>query len=126
MTKWYLCGPMSGIPEQNYPEFRRCTALLRSHGFNIVSPHETMPNPDGGIPWEVCLKQDLNTLTRCHGVIVLDGWTRSRGARLEVGTALALGMPILTFYKESRLSTLDGGHPFVNEHFTSSPWNTGE
>ena len=120
--KWYLCGPMSGLPEQNYPAFREACVLLRSAGLVIVSPHETMHNPDGGIPWEVCLKHDLNTLTRCHGVIVLDGWTQSRGARLEVGTALALGMQILTFYKDACLMTLDRGH-FYSAPKGGPTWN---
>jgi hypothetical protein len=106
---------MSGLPEQNYPAFRDACIVLRREGWNIVSPHETFPT-DGTTPWTECLRHDLNTLTNCHGVIVLDGWTRSRGARLEVHTALTLEMPILTFYEVpgskrvyEAIRTLDGG-----------------
>lgn len=45
MIRVYLAGPMSGIPRFNFPAFFAAAAVLRSQGFDVVSPAETDP-PD--------------------------------------------------------------------------------
>lgn len=99
---YYLAGPMSGIEDHNYPAFERACSDLRERGFSVVSPHETIPNADGKIPWEVCLRDDVQTLSKCQGIILLPGWSASRGARLEISIAINLGMPVL-FYNHGVL-----------------------
>ena len=94
---WYLAGPMTGLPESNYPAFTRACRDLRKLDLKIISPHETLNNQDGAVSWHICLKHDLRTLTQCGGLILLPGWAASRGARLEFQTALALDMPIMYF-----------------------------
>jgi len=94
--KYYLAGPMSGIPEQNYPVFTHACQQLRSMGYEIVSPHETFVCQDAE-QWNACLRRDVGTLSGCDGIILLPGWSKSRGARLELHIALTLDMPILMF-----------------------------
>lgn len=36
--KIYLAGPMSGLPDLNYPEFNRVTALLEGVGLKVRNP----------------------------------------------------------------------------------------
>jgi len=95
--KWYLAGPMSGIPEQNYPAFREASNTLRyNHGLDVVSPHETFPHPmqPDEERWAECLRKDVATLMHCQGIILLPGWSKSRGARLEMSLALQFGFPV--------------------------------
>jgi len=105
---YYLCGPMSGIPDFNYPAFEIAAKLLRSSGFTIISPHENFP-PDGAESWENYMRTDIGSLVTCDGIILLDGWTKSRGAQLEAMLALNLGLRALTFYRDRVLTELDSG-----------------
>lgn len=102
---WYLAGPMSGIPEFNKPEFDRVAGNLRAEGYVICSPPE-LDTPDvvnnpgrwqhGTVGWQELLKRDLDIVTSpmCEGVIVIEGWTRSKGALLETYVADKFDKPI--------------------------------
>lgn len=95
---YYLSGPMTGLPEHNFPAFREATAWLRRAGKTVVSPHELDEGEDfapGAMPWSYYLRRDLRQLTLCNVVAVLDGWENSKGAQLEVHVARALGMPVV-------------------------------
>ena len=89
----YLAGPMSGVPEHNFPLFHRVAAQLRAQGHEVFNPAE---NKDGGQskPRAFYMRLDIPALIAAEAVVVLPGWQRSRGASLEVWLALDLGMPI--------------------------------
>ncbi|WP_457825134.1 DUF4406 domain-containing protein, partial [Staphylococcus aureus] len=36
MTRIYVAGPMSGLPELNFPAFHAAAAELRAQGFDVV------------------------------------------------------------------------------------------
>lgn len=87
---------MTGYPGCNFAEFNDAAARLRNAGYEVVNPAEM----DGGSTsqsWEYYLKRDLPQLLSCDYVALLPGWERSRGARLEVQTAQAVGMPVLVY-----------------------------
>lgn len=92
---WYVSGPMTGLPEYNFPEFHRVTALLESYGFTVSNPAAKGEISDW--EWSDYLRWDLMELIRCRGVVLLDGWEGSKGAQLETHVAHALGMPILHY-----------------------------
>lgn len=112
-TRWYLCGPMSGIPQFNYPLFDGAAKELRELNYNIVSPSElshahvreaVLLSPDGQpLPAEFgnyasFLTCGINTmLTTCFGLILLPGWEKSCGARIEVYAGLLLGKSFRLF-----------------------------
>lgn len=97
---WYLSGPMSGIEDSNYPEFERVMTLLRERGMTIVSPHEDVPvSPEHS--WADYLKRDLLKLVSCDGIILMHGWSKSRGARLELGVALELSMRVMYLVEDT-------------------------
>jgi hypothetical protein len=85
---------MTGYPEHNFPAFREAAAAWRAAGHTVVSPSEQEWNDDLGQPWEFYLRRDIPLLLQCDGVVLLPGWERSRGARLEAHIADALGMQI--------------------------------
>lgn len=110
---YYLAGPMSGIPFFNFPKFHQITKELRDAGYNIISPAEldspeiqaeAMQSKDGlingampadvkdgkvgGETWGQILARDVRIVAdEVDGVICMDGWEKSRGARLEVFVA---------------------------------------
>lgn len=87
----YLSGPMSGIADNNFPEFHKWAEALRSTGLEVVSPAEIQ---EAGT-WELCLRADLRELCTCDGIALMPGWENSKGANLELHVAHRLGMKVL-------------------------------
>lgn len=112
---YYLAGPMSGIPQFNFPAFEAATKALREAGATVISPHENDPpdvqaaawaSPDGrftdgmlsGESWGDMLARDVKLVAdHATAVIVLPGWSRSRGARLEAFVALLCDKPVYQY-----------------------------
>lgn len=112
MAKWYLAGPMTGIPQFNFPLFESEATRLRAAGYDIVSPHEldspavqaaAWASPDGslgsgtiaGETWGDILARDVKVVAdQVDGILVLPGWVNSRGARLETFVAHLCKKPI--------------------------------
>lgn len=89
MRAAYLSGPMTGLPDFNYPAFHAAAAALRARGWRVFNPAENNWSP-GVEPFPlraafaeycrfICLEADA--------VIVLPGWDGSPGARVEVALA---------------------------------------
>ena len=94
--RWYISGPMAGYPEHNFPAFQHACDTLGRLGYRLTSPH--MINHGDTTEWADFLRRDLRIMTAdCSGIILLPGWPESRGARLELQTALGLGWPVLYF-----------------------------
>ena len=112
----YLAGPMSGIPAFNVPAFDALAKTLRVWGYEVVSPAE-LDGPETraaivasrwgnhadlppGETWGFYLSRDIRILADegIEAVVVLPGWARSKGARLETFAAKAiLGLPVYTY-----------------------------
>lgn len=86
----YLCGPMSGLPDLNYPAFNQWAETLRPYGYEVASMSENPECPS----WEHYMRLSMVQLAQCEGVALLDGWQGSRGARLEVFVAGELGIEV--------------------------------
>jgi hypothetical protein len=93
MTRLYLAGPMTGLPEFNFPAFHAEAKRLRSLGFDVVNPAEV--NADTTMSWSACMKKDIPELLTCDGVALLDGWAKSKGATLERHVAMEVGLFVL-------------------------------
>lgn len=105
MRRFYIAGPMTGLPEYNYPAFEEAASRLRRRGRDVVSPHELydeLPEERGSLPWWEYLQRGIEALTSCTDIIMLDGWAKSRGARLEHHVALGLGMAVYTYRQVTR------------------------
>lgn len=90
--KLYVSGPMTGLPEWNFPAFNTAAAKVRSLGYEAVNPVDI--NPDPATPWEMCLRSDLKALCDCDGIVMIHGWEHSKGAHLELMVAHRLAMPV--------------------------------
>ncbi|MGA0610530.1 DUF4406 domain-containing protein [Caldimonas sp. KR1-144] len=94
MPKIYLAGPMTGLPELNFPSFNHFASVLRAIGHEVVNPAEI-----NGLAteksWQECMRDDIRELVGCDAIALLPGWQRSTGANLELHIAHRLGMDVL-------------------------------
>jgi len=94
----YICGPMTGYPEYNYPEFKRVEERLRDYGYEIENPvvNDTLLRDLGiGNPgWDDYMRASIAQVLKADGLCCLEGWQWSPGARLEVEIAMALKLPV--------------------------------
>lgn len=89
----YLSGPMTGLPDYNYPVFREAAKTLRSYGQVVFDPSEAFEGRTD-LPKEVYMRKDLEELLKADVVALLPGWQNSSGALLEVEVAKQCGIPI--------------------------------
>lgn len=89
----YVAGPMTGIPDRNYPAFHAAEEQLTARGFKVLSPTQH-GEPEGVHPWHYYMRLGLRMLLDADAVALLPGWSRSRGANLEAVVAEALEMPV--------------------------------
>lgn len=103
--KMYLAGPMSGIPEYNFPKFDKAIDQLVDVKLEVVSPHSIdhgeTPENRGKLPYETYIRAGLKLLLECDGIIMMDGWELSKGCMTELYVASACGMRIY-FYNVDR------------------------
>lgn len=115
--KVYTAGPMTGIPQFNYPAFIALAETLRLYGYEVVSPAElddpadreaALASPNGLMSefnsnssqtWGDFLARDVKLLADdgIEAIVVLPGWAKSKGARLETFVANLKGLPIYTW-----------------------------
>jgi len=93
MNRIYLSGPMSGIPNFNFPAFNAEAARIRALGYTVVNPAEV--NTDHTMSWEQCLRQDIKELCDCDALALMPSWENSKGAHLELHIAHRLGIRII-------------------------------
>lgn len=98
--KIYLAGPMTGMPEYNFPAFEAACKRLREMGHDVWSPHEHdlsegfNPKTDKAKALRHYMKHDIPALLDCDIIAVLPGWEHSKGTRLEVHNAIECGMVV--------------------------------
>ena len=89
-ARLYVAGPMTGLPDYNYPAFAEAAARLRAVGYEVESPAE--PGQVPGWEWTDYLRRGLRQMLTCDGVALLPGWVSSRGASKEAEVAELVGM----------------------------------
>ncbi|QDL55902.1 DUF4406 domain-containing protein [Rhodoferax aquaticus] len=93
MKRIYVAGPMTGLPDFNYPAFNAASERLRALGFEVENPAEN-PEPHCG-SWLGYMRMAIRQLSQCDGVALLPGWQKSRGARIEHQLAQQLGLTVV-------------------------------
>lgn len=91
----YICGPMRGQPEHNFPAFNAAAARFRAAGWHVVSPVEVgeIFGNDPSVPGSQYLRADvIEIANRCGAIALLPGWEKSVGARCEVAVSLTIGL----------------------------------
>lgn len=111
--KVYIAGPMRGIPGFNFDAFFEAQQLLENLGHEVFNPaaRDTEKHPE--IDWQdssgsedeiaavgfnirEALHADTEFITlHADAVVLLPGWSGSRGATAERALALALGLKVM-------------------------------
>lgn len=102
-TVVYLSGPMTGLPDYNFPNFNRFAYSLRGRGFVVINPAETAGGVDH-LDREWYFRMDLSAIAESEAVFVMPGWKDSEGAKTEVAVAHAFGLPVYALACYGRVS----------------------
>ncbi|HBO2747816.1 TPA: DUF4406 domain-containing protein [Pseudomonas aeruginosa] len=89
----YVAGPMTGYKDFNFPAFNAQAEELRGLGYHVENPAEH--GIVDGAEWQDYLRYDIGRLSTCEAIFLLPGWSKSKGAALEVHIAKALGMTFI-------------------------------
>jgi len=88
----FLCGPMTGHVDFNYPAFNRVARELREKGYTVLNPAENAEPPCGSYAgW---LRMSIAQLVQADAVALLSGYELSRGAGIETRIARDLEIPM--------------------------------
>lgn len=91
----YIAGPMTGLPDFNYPAFFGAADQLREAGYDPINPARQRPDvPHQGARWIDYMRLSLRDVADCDGIALLPDWENSRGASLEVHIARSLDLPV--------------------------------
>ncbi len=99
MTRLYISGAMSRLPDNNFPAFDEAERLLREAGYDVENP--ATKGEIEGWTWDDYIRYDIIKLAECDGIANLPlptpDWI-SEGRELEnhIGRALKASMTILT------------------------------
>lgn len=90
MSKIYLSGKMTGLPNNGYELFDKNREFLTDLGFEVISPADIDRSiginpaaPFSEERYHEIIKHDYAALLECDSIAFLNNWSDSRGARLE-------------------------------------------
>ena len=102
----YIAGPMSGIPEFNFPAFFAAEEKLRAEGYKVWNPANKEQEKEldeeaykdgnaekavaAGFDFKECYLWDVSKVIESTAIYMLPGWENSPGARGEHAVAVAM------------------------------------
>lgn len=102
MKRIYIAGPMTGLPDFNYPAFNAAAKRLREMGHEVLNPAEN-PVPACGT-WQGYMRMALAQLVQCECIVLLPGWSESKGALIERWLSQVLHMDVAHFSESQMLA----------------------
>lgn len=91
--KLYISGPITGV--DTYKEkFAATEKSLRATGCKVINPAKVDDIICDDSTYDEIMEVDLLLLKMCDGIFLLNGWNKSKGAKIELRKALELEMPI--------------------------------
>lgn len=95
---------MRGYAEYNFPAFEKAEHELQDRGFIVISPHRLDLEQGFDVNSEVTpdtlkaiVRRDVNAILEVDGLVLLEGWEKSTGARAEKALADWLQKPSYLF-----------------------------
>lgn len=90
--KIYISGKISGIENKAFEIFERAEEKLKLEGFDVVNPMKINHQHDNS--WESYMKEDIKSLCDCDAIYMLNNWSDSKGAKIELDLAMSLGLDV--------------------------------
>lgn len=87
--KVYISGPITGTDFGNRFAFSCARNALELCGYEVVDPSEVQLDDEA--TWTDYMRADLKLLLDCDFIYMLEGWEKSRGARIELALAKISG-----------------------------------
>ena len=92
----YISGPMTGIPENNYPLFHATARKLRADGHRVYNPAEFWSGPPEDFPIRQAFAAYCNFIClEATEIYLLPGFENSRGAMAELALAGNCGLKVV-------------------------------
>lgn len=91
--KIYIAGPMTGLPNFNYPAFFAAADQLQALGHDPINPARAQGR-EGCKTWLDYMRAALIDLAIADGLAMLPGWQDSRGAAFEYRVGHDLGLEV--------------------------------
>ena len=115
MKRIYLCGPVTGrIHYEAANHFKKIGIRLIRSSETSVDVSNPMVFCSSDLNWINAMKTCVRELITCHGIALLQGWQKSKGAAIELKLAQDLHIPVV--FVETPLDFLG-----LNELFTAAP-----
>ena len=99
MTRIYLSGKITGLEEKIYKSvFQKAEDFYKACGFEVVNPvtiGEEVLKLNASAEYEDFMIRDLEALSTCTHIAMLEGWETSKGAMREKKEAEKLGLEIM-------------------------------
>ncbi len=95
--KIYLSGPMTGLPEFNYPAFAKAAYELRHDGHFVYNPQEyAYDGPLDKFPLREAFAEYCDFICEeADALYILPNWEESKGVKAEKSLAECLGLEIV-------------------------------
>lgn len=132
----YIAGPMRGIVHYNFDAFMEAQKILEENGYRSKNPaaedhldgfnpyalpddHDWSKWPESHLTFINVVRRDVDMLIDSDGILLLDGWQRSRGALAEASLALWLKLPAYRIDYNNRrifghILSIDIPHPIID------------
>jgi hypothetical protein len=95
MGKYYISGAISKLPVDQWMfNFKYAKKLLLDNGVETITPLDLNPAGEKEQSWQFYMKRDLKAIFDCNGLILLDNWKKSKGAKIERLICKKLGIPV--------------------------------
>jgi len=95
----YVIGAYSGDVVNNTKKAEDISLQLIRDGYHVITPHKNTfgyeKYEDRNLTYETWIEMDLNILSRCDVVFVINNVDKSKGAKLEIEYAKKLGLKII-------------------------------
>ena len=104
----YVSGKYRGSsPSEIYNNINKARDVgikLWKLGYCAIIPHLNTQFMDGIVPDNDFLEGDIEILSRCDFIVIMEDWQESKGAKEEVRYARENMIPIYKFVKGDKLS----------------------
>ncbi len=99
ITLVYVIGAYSGNIKENIAKAEAVSIALICAGYHVITPHkntagyEWYENVHDELSYKTWIEMDLNILSRCDAIFIMDNAKDSHGSQIEIKFARSRNIP---------------------------------